>query len=839
MTDEYIDLGINTTSECNIDFDGNDIVEEYKKPSFKTHLEDGDKLVWYKDPTIVATWHLNGRIDIFDKQNVSICDANFRIQKGHWRDKTEHGVGTEPNHWLFNGTPISDYLSNFPSFWKSLIEKVEPVKKERKHRQKVESPVVETKTVVKRVKKADKDIPDTRGMIYTDLQGHNFAYKCSNDDMGTIAFSIPRNEIQQKFAEKELRYNCIYFLVGYSDEEDDIGTEKIYVGQAKKRNDGESVLVRLREHDKSTTELYRDIWQYAIVVTGREDSWTLDDLNALENIFYNKIPLSQNLNGNTPNSGGNDSTKYERRIADIESLVTACKVKLFTTEEIEETIQTVFEYNENNCPVEDLQNGMSRIPEIVTPNKIVNDMVNMLPADVWNSHTIFLDPACKGGEYLREIYNRLMNTEIIQSEYPNDFERHYHILKYQLFGIALSKISQDRTTKSLMGFGDNIRIIPNYINYLKGIGIGSKPDGTHKSIKDILNEEFGQEMKIDVVIGNPPYQDERNSIYQRFIELGCTSAKIVCLITRNNWFNGKAFKNTREQMLSYGGIKIIKDYPIIGDVFKGVQVAVASFLWKSKYKDSTHYTRIENGHVTLDQELMIDINNFIIYKSNIAKSIIDKLNITERWTDRFNTRSYPFMDQRKYESLDKRAEKTDWYNVQVMNNNDDIVYTSIENFKNVEEVLSFKVVCGVIINEAFDNKPGNVLTNIQALGPYTVSAFSWSLIATFKSKDEAINCKKYINTKFVKFLCNQTVNNRSNVTDNTFQFVPLQDFTSNDSIDWSQPIGITSTPQEITSDIGKELKDCKDKSIDAQLYRKYNLSNEEIAYIEKTIKPME
>lgn len=72
-------------------------------------------------------------------------------------------------------------------------------------------------------------------------------------------------------------------------------------------------------------------------------------------------------------------------------------------------------------------------------------------------------------------------------------------------------------------------------------------------------------------------------------------------------------------------------------------------------------------------------------------------------------------------------------------------------------------------------------------------------------------------TKFVRFIANQSVNGRSNVTDNTFECVPLQDFSNNLKIDWSQSVA----------------------DIDAQLYKEYDLSGEEIDYIEKTIKPMQ
>ena len=56
-----------------------------------------------------------------------------------------------------------------------------------------------------------------------------------------------------------------------------------------------------------------------------------------------------------------------------------------------------------------------------------------------------------------------------------------------------------------------------------------------------------------------------------------------------------------------------------------------------------------------------------------------------------------------------------------------------------------------------------------------------------------------------------------NVTQIVYKFVPLQDFTNKSDIDWEQNI---------------------DK-IDAELYAKYNLTNDEIAFIESMIKPME
>ena len=51
---------------------------------------------------------------------------------------------------------------------------------------------------------------------------------------------------------------------------------------------------------------------------------------------------------------------------------------------------------------------------------------------------------------------------------------------------------------------------------------------------------------------------------------------------------------------------------------------------------------------------------------------------------------------------------------------------------------------------------------------------------------------------------------------NTWRFVPLQDFTSGSDIDWSQSVA----------------------EIDRQLYKKYALTPDEIAFIEEKVRPM-
>ena len=448
---------------------------------------------------------------------------------------------------------------------------------------------------------------------------------------------------------------------------------------------------------------------------------------------------------------------------------------------------------------------------MITPSWVAKDMVEMLPKEVWNKDTTFLDPACKSGIFLHEIYLKLMETESLIKEFPDKAERRKHILHNQLFGIALNPMCQLTTARTVYGTikgENNIKLIDNYITIVK--------NKDTKFFKEAIKEQFG-EMKFNVVIGNPPYQDEsgRSSIYNKFVEKSIMLASIVSMITRDNWMNGKAFKSMRDKMMNIGGISSIVHYPKVGEVFKNVSVTVTYFIWQKGYNSNTHYICIRDNKKCVEQEL--DLRDGVLYKSEIGKSIINKVGNKSNWTKYFNTRSYPFMDQRKRYNMESADYEDEEHNVAVMINSEKPIFVSSNYFSNLDEVYKYKVMCGVIINEASVDNQGNVLTNIKALPPMQVASETWSLIATFDTELDTVNCKKYIMTRFVRFIANQSVNGRSNVTDNTFECVPLQDFTSSSDINWSQSIA----------------------DIDQQLYKKYNLTEEEIAYIEKTIKPMQ
>ena len=110
---------------------------------------------------------------------------------------------------------------------------------------------------------------------------------------------------------------------------------------------------------------------------------------------------------------------------------------------------------------------------------------------------------------------------------------------------------------------------------------------------------------------------------------------------------------------------------------------------------------------------------------------------------------------------------------------------------------------------------GEAMSELLIGEPKTCCTYTFLQVGAFESKEQAENCIKYLKTKFTRALLGTlkiTQNNSSDVWKN----VPLQNFTKKSTIDWSKSIS----------------------EIDHQLYKKYNLIKEEIAFVEENVQPM-
>ena len=105
-----------------------------------------------------------------------------------------------------------------------------------------------------------------------------------------------------------------------------------------------------------------------------------------------------------------------------------------------------------------------------------------------------------------------------------------------------------------------------------------------------------------------------------------------------------------------------------------------------------------------------------------------------------------------------------------------------------------------------DEYPHSIVSQPIISEPYSVCTETYLVIKDVDNLVEAKNLVTYIKTRFFRFMMSLVKNNQ-NISKASYSFVPLQDF----SEPWT----------------------------DEKLYKKYGLTDEEIAFIESMIRPME
>ena len=576
-----------------------------------------------------------------------------------------------------------------------------------------------------------------------------------------------------------------------------------------------------------------DLKILAKVISTDVEEITAKDLNILKQEVIAEITKTFNENKN-------EQALYMDKIDHYEDLC----------EKVETAGNRIVHSRLLNCII----NKRNTIDEVVTPSDVARHMIELLPNEVFDGKHTFIDPASKSGIFLKLIIEKLMsddpNLPINHDvEMLNKSKRLIHIIENLIFGISLSYDGLCVTLNTLFNTIDKIQdeiqmergsrlrtkeknfniphiiCINNYIGNLK-----RKDDNRVKDIKELMLKAFitqgayKKDMTFDVVIGNPPYQEATQSIYPYFIELGLKiSNRHVCMITRNNWMTSDTLKNTRINMVN-NSLKQIENYPVIGDIFNEVTPAVTVFNIDKNYIGTTNYKEIRNN--TIVSEYDVDLHNIpIVFPNKLEYSVYHKVSEALKG-DNFGRLTYPVecfginsngTSGRKENKiyLDEQEKKSAEYNVTViyMDSNNDpyyryIRYTDIP--RRAELANKYKVACGCLVSN-----DELVIRNVRVADKMTVLAKSWGLLYTGDDLGETRNVAKYAKTKLFRFLVKLLVEDGAiGMSAYRFSLVPNQNFSNSSDIDWAQSIS----------------------EIDQQLYGKYNLSNDEIVYIEQTIR---
>ena len=480
--------------------------------------------------------------------------------------------------------------------------------------------------------------------------------------------------------------------------------------------------------------------------------------------------------------------------------------------------------------------------EVFTPPELANKMLDLLPQELFRSpKTTFLDPFTKSGVFLREIVKRL--DKGLEAIIPDRQQRIDHILHHQVFGIACTELTSLLARRSvycskhangkysISKFDtEEGNIIYRNIRHTWVNG-KCKYCGASQAVYDRGSEaeqyayqfihtdnpkKFFNNMHFDVIIGNPPYQMDdggngasASPIYHLFMN---AAKKLfphyICMIMPARWFaGGKGLDDFREAMLNDDKIKKLVDYPNAKDCFPETSIGggVCYILRDSAYSGPCSITNVQGASINTKIRRLNQFDIFVRF--NEAINIIDKVkNYGEKtFADIVSSRN-PFGLSSATRGETRRADNS--YLLISSGGNyyiDKNIVLQGNNLINKYKILISKVTCE---HAGEPDKEGmfRVISRMEVIGPGCVSTDSYLIIGEKDDRDYVINEYNYLKSKFARFLLLQAISS-INLSKDKFQFVPLQDF----SHPWT----------------------------DEMLYKKYGLNEEEIAFIESMIRPME
>lgn len=338
-------------------------------------------------------------------------------------------------------------------------------------------------------------------------------------------------------------------------------------------------------------------------------------------------------------------------------------------------------------------------------------------------------------------------------------------------------------------------------------------------------------MKFDVIISNPPYQlsDGGNQssalpIYQRFIQQAKKlQPRYITMIVPARWFTGgRGLGSFRDEMLNDNRIRVVHDFANSSDCFPGVEIkgGVCYFLWKRDDRGlCSVYEHIGKGTTYAERPLLeAGMKTFI--RNEQAISILNKVRAKKEscfneilnggrffgfhtrviWHDKING---TIQTADGAGTIPIKAGKTQNFNVKVYIAHGECWIQKNNIPKNTQYIDQYKVII-----PRSGNPGSTVLGKPKISEPGSCSSNTYVVALLPKSDSQKLlaeNVVSYLTTKFLRFLVSLKTSTQD-IPPKAYDFVPMQDF----SEPWT----------------------------DEKLYTKYGLTEDEIAFIDSMVRPM-
>ena len=467
-------------------------------------------------------------------------------------------------------------------------------------------------------------------------------------------------------------------------------------------------------------------------------------------------------------------------------------------------------------------------PELIKQNEITDE--------VFKKNTHILEINSKSGLYALYCAYSVYRTRAKLELGPKptremEIDLWKKVLAENIFIICKTPMAKKIAQRTLAGFTGtkvNAHYFEDLVNQLK-----NKPENFISKVSktNYWKKDGNEDMKFDAIVGNPPYQimaaGEANGsdpIYHLFIDAACKLGEKVSFIHPARFlFNaGKTPKDWNEKMLNDEHYKVVQYWANSGDVFPTVDIkgGVAVTYWDKNKTFEKIGTFVAHEPLRTALEKVLAIKGF--------KSLTDSIYPQNKYEFSTLYKDYPhYKNIIGSDGADKRLRPNAFDKLDVFTENQSKGEIPIHGLIKNKRVIRFINSKYIEASENLDKYKvlvpkangsgaiGEVLSTPMVGEPMVGYTGSFIGIGAFETQVEAENCMKYIKTKFARAMLGTLKVTQDNPRE-TWLNVPLQDFTANSDIDWSKSVS----------------------EIDKQLYKKYGLSLEEIAFIESKVKEM-
>ena len=343
----------------------------------------------------------------------------------------------------------------------------------------------------------------------------------------------------------------------------------------------------------------------------------------------------------------------------------------------------------------------------------------------------------------------------------------------------------------------------------------------------------GKEMKFDFVIGNPPYQETQEStsdkpVYNYFMDAAYQVADRVELITPARFLfdAGKTPKPWNKKMLNDPHLSVLWYEQDSSKVFANTDIKGGiAVTYRDATKDTGAISRFIPNDTLRDIVIKVRRTNDFVPLSVIVRGT-EYFKLSQALHNENPTAIENMSRGHQFDLTSNILDKSPQLFCKVrpddnveyariygrQNNRRTFLYIKKDYLTPCEGIGKYKVILPESNNSGVF---GETLVAPFVGDRDVVTTQTFVSIGFFDTEFEATALLEYIKGKFARAMLGTLKITQHNKRE-TWANVPLQDFTPSSDIDWSVSVA----------------------EIDRQLYKKYNLSEEEIAFIETHVKEM-